>query len=199
MKPHRELLSREDLNNLPLRRYEGEICLVKTEQDARRALEDFANETVAGLDTETRPAFRAGESYLPSLVQIASARTVYLFQLRHQPFIPTISQILENPRLVKAGIGLTQDFFHLHKVFQFEGRNVVDLSKVAKHHGIKQCGVRNLAGRLLALRIGKGAQRSNWAHAHLSEKQIVYAATDAWICRELYLRLEELGMLSRDR
>jgi ribonuclease D len=29
----------------------------------------------------------------------------------------------------------------------------------------------------------------------LSEKQIRYAATDAWVGRELYLRLQEMGVI----
>ena len=32
--------------------------------------------------------------------------------------------------------------------------------------------------------------------ATLTPAQIAYAATDAWACRELYLRFESLGMLT---
>jgi len=55
--------------------------------------------------------------------------------------------------------------------------------------------VRNLAGIFLGCRIPKGARTSNWAAPHLSAAQITYAATDAWACRELFLRFQSLGLL----
>jgi ribonuclease D len=45
------------------------------------------------------------------------------------------------------------------------------------------------------LRIPKGAKTTNWAAHRLSPQQIAYAATDAWACREIYLKFEELGMM----
>ena len=75
-------ISREELADLPIRRYEGDVRLALTSSDIEYAMEDIRNETIVGLDTETRPAFRKGESHLPCLVQVATARTVYLFPLR---------------------------------------------------------------------------------------------------------------------
>ena len=55
--------------------------------------------------------------------------------------------------------------------------------------------MRNLAGIFLGFRIPKGTKTSNWAAPRLSQQQIAYAATDAWACRELYLRFENLNLL----
>ena len=55
--------------------------------------------------------------------------------------------------------------------------------------------MRALAAMFLGLRIPKGIKTSNWAAPRLSPQQIAYAATDAWACRELYLKFETLGML----
>jgi organic hydroperoxide reductase OsmC/OhrA len=66
---------------------------------------------------------------------------------------------------------------------------------VAKRHGLKQTGVRNLAGIFLGFRIPKGTKTSNWAAPRLSPQQITYAATDAWACRELYLCFKRLGLV----
>jgi ribonuclease D len=44
------------------------------------------------------------------------------------------------------------------------------------------------------VRISKGAQVSNWSRDNLTDAQMVYAATDAWIGREIYLKLHELGI-----
>src|SRR5204862_377574 len=55
-------ISREAINELAVRRYEGEVRLVATAGDLERAAADFAAERVVGFDTETRPAFRVGQS-----------------------------------------------------------------------------------------------------------------------------------------
>lgn len=60
-------ISREQLNALPIRRYEGEVRVVSGARELEPALADILGEAVVGFDTETRPAFRAGESYPPSL------------------------------------------------------------------------------------------------------------------------------------
>ena len=69
------------------------------------------------------------------------------------------------------------------------------LGDVARHGGVGQSGVRNLAANFLGFRIPKGNRTSNWAARRLSPAQITYAATDAWACRELYLRFKELQLL----
>lgn len=181
--------------NLPIRRYEGRVCLVATAQDLAHALADLRQESVVGLDTETRPAFRKGEIHLPCLVQAATARAVYLFQFRRPDAFPVLAELLAEPRIVKAGVGLAHDLRQLKLLFPFTEKNVVDLGVVARRCGLGQSGVRNLAGIFLGFRIPKGARTSNWAARHLSPAQVTYAATDAWACRELFVRFESLGLL----
>lgn len=181
--------------NLPIRRYEGEICLVTTPQDVERAWADIRQESVVGFDTETRPSFRKGQMYLPCLAQAATARTVYLFQLRRSDVFGMLAEMLAEPRTVKAGVALAEDLRSLKLLFPFAERNVLDLGVVARRCGLSQTGVRNLAGMFLGSRIPKGAKTSNWAALQLSAAQIVYAATDAWACRELFLRFQSLGLL----
>src|SRR6267378_816385 len=188
-------ISREDMAKLPIRRYEGRVRLVATPGDLDEALADLRQEAIVGLDTETRPAFKKGESHLPALVQVATARAVYLFQLRRTEVFPVLAALLSDPRTVKAGVSLADDLRALKKVFPFEEKNMLDLGFVARRSGFGQTGVRNLAGILLGLRIPKGTKTSNWAARELSPAQITYAATDAWACRELYLRFQRLGLL----
>jgi len=188
-------ISREDMAKLPIRRYEGRVCVVVTREDLEEALSDFREESIVGLDTETRPAFKKGEVHLPCLVQVAAARAVYLFQLRRTEVHPVLAELLADARIVKAGVSLKDDMRALKQVFAFEEKNLLDLGSAARAGGSGQTGVRNLAGIFLGFRVPKGAQTSNWAARELSAKQIAYAATDAWICRELYLRFQSLGML----
>jgi len=188
-------ISREAMAKLPIRRYEGRVCVVAAPQDLEEARSDLMAEAVVGLDTETRPAFRKGESHLPCLVQAATARAVYLFQLRRPEVFPVLAELLAEARIVKAGVSLADDLRALKRVFAFAEKNMLDLGDLARASGLGQSGVRNLAGILLRFRIPKGTKTSNWAAPQLSAAQITYAATDAWACRELYLRFQSLGLL----
>ncbi|MDP2708086.1 MAG: 3'-5' exonuclease [Burkholderiales bacterium] len=181
---------------LPIRRYEGEVCLVTTPQDRAHALADLRHEGVVGFDTETRPSFQKGESHPTCLVQAATASTVYLFQLRQLDVLPILAELLAQPRTVKAGVGLAHDLRSLKLVIPFMETNVLDLGVVARRCGLDQTGLRNLAGIFLGFRVPKGSRTSNWAAAQLSSQQITYAATDAWVCRELFLRFQSLGLIA---
>ena len=189
-------ISREDMAKLAIRRYEGRVCVVATPEDLEEAHSDLRSEAVVGLDTETRPAFKKGESHLPCLVQAATARAVYLFQLRRVEVFPVLAEFLSDPRTIKAGVSLRDDLRALKRVFAFAEKNMLDLGDVARRSGFEQTGVRNLAGILLGSRIPKGTKTSNWAARELSAAQITYAATDAWACRELFLRFQSLGLLA---
>ena len=188
-------ISREEMANLPIRRYEGEICLVEDAGALERAAQDIHHDRVVGFDTETRPAFRVGESHLPALAQVATARAVYLFPLQRLDCSAVLASLLAAPRIVKAGVSLADDLAKLKLLFPFEQASVLDLGHVASRHGLKQTGLRNLTGLLLGTRVPKGAKTTNWAVRQLSQQQILYAATDAWACRELYLKFEELALL----
>lgn len=188
-------ISREAMAILPIRRYDGPVCVVATRTELNEALADIQQESVVGFDTETRPAFKKGERYDPALVQVATARAVYLFQLRRVDVIPGLADMLAAPGIVKAGVAVARDLKELKEVFSFAERSVVDLGVIAKRYGLEQTGVRNLAGIFLGCRVTKGARTSNWAATTLTPTQIAYAATDAWIGRELYLRFKHLALL----
>jgi len=179
---------------LPMWRYDGPVLVVATPADLDRAQAAFRREHVVGLDTETRPTFKKGQSFLPSLVQVATADMVYLFQLRRLDCSAVLREMLESPFLAKAGIGLDHDFVKLKQVIPFAPQNVVDLAKIASRHGIAQPGIRTLVALFFRLRMPKGQQTSNWARHELSPNQIAYAASDAWFCRELFLKFHQLGL-----
>ena len=188
-------LSPEAVNELAIRRYDGDVRLVLTREEAERAAADFAAERVTGFDTETRPAFRAGQSYAPELAQVATSRAVYFFPLLRVDFYRMLADLLSSEKTVKAGVGVADDVRQLRAVFAFTPAAFVDLGAIARRHGLEKSGVRTLAALFLGFRIPKGAKTSNWAAPRLSPQQIAYAATDAWVCRELYLKFEELRLL----
>lgn len=183
--------------SLPIRRWEGEVRLVEDARALERAAEEIHDEAVIGFDTETRPAFRPGESYPPALAQVATAQRVYLFPLLRLDCSAVLARVLAEPRITISGVALADDLRLLRDQFPFEPQSVTDLGLVAKRHGLKQTGLRNLAGIFLGARITKGAKTTNWSAPRLTQQQVVYAATDAWICRELYLRFQEFDLLPR--
>ncbi len=188
-------ISREELAALPIRRYDGPVRLVATPRELDQARHEILKEHAVGLDTETRPAFRKGEVHLPSLVQVATSRSVYLFPLKRLDCSAAIVDLLESEAVAKAGIGLRDDFAKLRMRFPFDEKNAVELSAVAKRQGMGQPSVRNLAGLFLGFRVTKGQSTSNWGRAELTPHQVLYAATDAWVCRELYLCFRQRGFL----
>jgi ribonuclease D len=188
-------ISREAMLELPIRRFEGEIVLVESAQALERAAADLFQEEAIGFDTETRPAFRKGESHPPALAQAATARAVYLFPLQRLDFSGTLGELLAERAVLKAGVALAEDLRQLQSLFAFQPASVMDLGHAARRHGLKQTGLRNLAGIFLGARIAKGAKTTNWAARRLTAQQMTYAATDAWICRELYLKFRELELL----
>jgi ribonuclease D len=187
-------VSRDEVNALPIRRYEGAVHVIAAPSELAPAMHDILQETLVGFDTETRPAFRAGESYPPSLAQVATARAVYLFQVQRPEIAAAVARMLGEEHIVKAGVGLADDLKSLKKIVAFHEKSIADVGALAQRHGLKQSGVRNLAGLFLGFRIPKGTKTSNWSRQKLSGQQIVYAATDAWACRELYLKFRELGL-----
>ena len=192
-------ISREEIADLPIRRYEGEVLLVSSAGERDRAMADILEEKVAGFDTETRPAFQKGQSYLPCLAQIATARAVYLFRLERSDYSAELAEFLEAPGITKSGVAIADDLRQLKLLFPFDAQRVVDPGTIASRHGLSQTGLRNLAAIFLGFRIPKGNRTSNWAAQRLNPAQITYAATDAWACRELYLHFEHAGMLDTHR
>lgn len=180
---------------MPLCAYDGDIHLVRSPGEWSRALDDLSEEKVLGFDTETRPTFRRGLVNDPALVQLATAKAVYLVQLADYPFGPELAAILSSPEQIKTGVAIKDDMQALARIHPFEPAGLVDLGQVAKRHGMPNHGLRTLAASLFGQRISKGSQCSNWSAKRLSPRQISYAATDAWISRRIYMRMKELGLL----
>nr|WP_246456598.1 3'-5' exonuclease [Ruficoccus amylovorans] len=191
--PYATSISKSEINDLPLFRYEGTIHLIDNEAEARKAVKILKKEQVLGFDTESRPSFRKGDHYLPSLVQFASATEVYLFQIGQFDGIGVLSPIFGSKSIAKVGVALHDDVRRLQEIAPFKDRGFVEIATMTKQLGINNTGLRSLAAILLGFRISKGAQVSNWARSNLSHSQLVYAATDAWVSRLLYEKAQSLA------
>ncbi len=191
-------MSAEEINSCPLAAWTGRITLVRDEAAAEKAFLALQKEEVIGFDIEIRPSFRKGERHPPSLIQLACSDEVFIFQLARIRFPGLLRRILADAEIVKAGVGVAADLEKLRELGEFKAAGFVDLGRLAREAGVKNRGLRGLAAVLLGFRISKGCQRSNWGREHLTGKQLRYAATDAWVGRELYLRFREMGLTGDD-
>ncbi len=186
--PHE--LEKEAINGLPMRAYEGTVHQVDSDREVSAAVKHLRRSHVLGFDTETRPAFQRGVSYRPALLQLASSEAVWLFHLPMLAYPNDLWGLLSDEGVIKAGVSLDYDVKQLQLLSPFEPAGFVDLVTLSAPLGYKAAGLRNLAGNLLGFRISKGPKTSNWERLPLSPAQVTYAATDAWVGRELYLKLK---------
>lgn len=181
-------ITKSEINKLPLIAWDGNVRILVDIEQMEEAVEILKGELILGFDTETRPSFRKGEYYPPALIQIANEDCVYLFRICKTSTFESLLPILESEKIIKAGVGISDDVKHLNKLAQFSANGFIEISELTNKIGYKNRGLRALTGLLIGGRISKAAQVSNWAKQELDAKQIRYAATDAWVSREIYLR-----------
>jgi ribonuclease D len=186
-------LSKEEINALPLFSYKSKTIQVAGGEEFGPAIERLRRESVLGFDTETRPSFRKGTTHSPALIQLACSDVVYLFLLRRLSLGPELADILASADILKVGVAIQDDMRALIALYPFAPAGIIDLSALARMNGMHACGLRPMAAELLHLRISKGARCSNWENNPLTPRQVSYASTDAWISRELYLRMLARG------
>lgn len=183
-------ITKAEVNDLPLGKFEGEIIVIDSIKKIADAIEDIERKNIIGVDTETRPSFKKGTLNKTALIQIATENKVYLFRLNKMGFPNALANIFQNPKIQKIGIAILQDMKELSEQFQpFKHNNFTDLNVLCKTLKFENIGARNLTAMLLGFRISKRQQTSNWEANSLNESQLRYAATDAWVAREIYLHL----------
>ncbi len=178
------------INELPLTKYEGNIKIIQNQDELGTAITNILNEDILGFDIETKPTFKKGLSHNPSIMQIAGKNSVYLFYLKNFECYNLIGKILSNANIVKTGVAIHEDIKKLQELIDFEPAGFVELSDITKGIGIINTGLRSLAAIFLNVRISKTVQISNWDRQPLSNAQVHYAATDAWVSREIYVSLK---------
>ena len=182
-------ISNEETAALPAIEFKGEIRIIEHERDIVPACKFLMKQAVVGFDTETRPSFRPGISYRVSLLQLSTPQLCFLFRLNKIPLAKPILQVLETDSILKIGADVAGDLRSLRQIRHFRDGGFVDLQSIAPEWGIEDKSLRKLSAIVLGQRVSKAQRLSNWEAATLTDKQQLYAATDAWVCTRIYEKL----------
>ncbi len=184
-------ISQEEIEGLELRAFPGKIIVVDDEGPVfKEAIRYLKRQKVVGFDTETRPTFEARRmQYGTALLQLSGPTRAYLFRLKKLGMPQPLCDFLADPAVIKVGAATDGDIHGLQRLHGFKAQSVIDLQHIAWEYGIRDMAVKKLTAIILGFKISKAQQLSNWEADTLSEPQRLYAATDAWVCREMYVRL----------
>lgn len=192
-------ISNEQTAQLPAIEFRGEVCIIEHERDIDEACKYLMAQPVIGFDTETRPSFRAGVMFRVSLLQLSSPERCYLFRLNKIPFAKPILQLLESKQVLKIGADVAGDLRSLRQIRHFRDGGFIDLQTIATEWGIEEKSLRKLSAIVLGQRVSKAQRLSNWEAVTLTDKQQVYASTDAWVCTRIYAKLLRTPKIKRQK
>lgn len=186
-----ESITPELLDKLEYASFPGKIFVIDSVgAEFNRAIAYLRSQKVIGFDTETRPCFGPNQPrYGVALLQLSGPEKAYLFRIKNMGMHRRLCNLLADKRIIKVGAAIHDDIRGLQKLREFEPGSFVDLQKIVWEYGIKDKSVKKMTAIILGFRISKTQQLSNWEAEALSESQCKYAATDAWVCREMYLKL----------
>lgn len=186
-----ESITPQELEKLEYVSCPGKIIVIDSVgAEFNRAIAYLRAQKVIGFDTETRPTFTPSQPrYSVSLLQLSGPDRAYLFRINKIGMHRRLCNLMANEKVIKVGAAIHDDIRGLQKHNDFRPASFVDLQKIVWEWGIRDKAVKKMAAIILGFRISKTQQLSNWEAENLSESQCKYAATDAWVCREMYLKL----------
>ena len=188
---YRISIDKEEIQSLELIGFSGEIHVIdEIGPEFDKAIRYLKRQKYIGFDTESRPCFSPGQPhYGVSLLQLSGAEKAFLFRIKKIGMHKMLCNLLSSPFIIKIGAAINDDVRGLQKYESFKPKSFVDLQKIVWEYGIKDKSVKKMTAILLGFRISKEQQLSNWEASTLSPEQCKYAATDAWVCREMYIKL----------
>lgn len=184
------------ISSLPVAQFPGRIIVILTPGETEKAVRYLLSQPILGFDTETRPSFKRGHQHKVSLLQVSTPDTCFLFRLNHTGLTPALINLLEDRTVKKIGLSWHDDVNSLNKIGEFKTSSFIDIQDLVRELGIEDLSLQKLYANLFNQKISKRQQLSNWEADILSDKQKMYAATDAWACIMIYeeiIRLKESG------
>lgn len=184
-----QAISSDEIRALPLSSFEGEIVVIDHPDSVPEAVAMLKGYDVLGFDTETKPAFKKGVINEVALLQLSTNENAFIFRLNRIGLPSPLAALLAKKEILKIGAAIRDDIKSLQRLRRFVPAGFVELQDMVKDYDITDSGLRKLAGIVLGIQISKSQQVSNWEKEELSPAQLVYAATDAWVCHEIYRQL----------
>lgn len=179
------------MEKLDFASFPGKIYVIDSVgAEFNRAIAYLRSQKIIGFDTETRPTFSPDQPrYGVALLQLSGPDKAFLFRINKMGMHRRLCNLLASDKIVKVGAAIHDDILGLQRKHDFKPSQFVDLQKIVWEWGIRDKSVKKMAAIILGFRVSKTQQLSNWEAESLSEAQCRYAATDAWVCREMYLKL----------
>ena len=184
-------IDKNEISTMPTVTFEGRIITIDTPQAVDQAIIALSKESHVGIDTETRPSFRKGVQHDVSLIQLSTADTCFLIRLNRTGMPASLVSFLENKDIAKIGLSLHDDYQALCKRRKFKAGGFIDLQKEVGKYGIEEMSLQKIFAIMFTQRISKSQQLTNWENDVLTDKQKLYAATDAWACLKIYNELNQ--------
>jgi len=186
---YQENITVEELAGCELSWFKGEIVLVDNLKTFYEVFPRLLGSDLLGFDTETKPTFKKGRKNTVSLIQLSTGDLACLFRINKIGFPEELIKLLSDPSVLKAGVAVHDDIRFLKGVKKFAPEGFIDLQHFVKDHGIVSSGLKKLTAIILGFRISKRQQITDWEADQLTEAQLIYAATDAWVCHQIYSKL----------
>lgn len=186
---YQENITVEELAKCELSWFKGETVLVEDMDTFHEVFPRFIGAKILGFDTETRPNFKKGRKNSVSLIQLATDNLAILIRINKIGIPDDLIKLLSDSKVTKVGVAVHDDIKYLAGVKKFSPRGFLDLQTYVKDFGIQSSGLKKLTAIILGFRISKRQQVTDWEAEQLTEAQVIYAATDAWVCHQIYRKL----------
>lgn len=186
--------------------------LHRIETWCREVLRASGAPLVLGLDTESPPNFRPGGSTEVTVLQLACSDSVLVVQLNalvaegsrsrtHVRRVPVLAELVSRPGTVLAGMGVAGDAGAIADLLLIPPAArpaLADLKRMAVERGhAYPGGLGPLAETILGVAKWKSKKLalSRWGDWPLGERQVTYAAMDAWASAATHEALSLLPLL----
>jgi ribonuclease D len=187
-------ISKEELKEFPHEFFPGSIVVVDTPELMKDAVNFLNQQTIVGLDTETKPVFSKGRINKVALLQISTEDVCFLFRLNVLGFTEEMNAFFKNGSIKKIGLSLKDDFLMLRaRCSSLAPAGFIDLQDYCKEFGIEDSSLQKIYGILFEKKISKSQRLSNWEATQLTTAQQNYAALDAYACLKIYSELKQNG------
>ncbi len=179
-------ISKDQIAELDRVVFDGEIIVIDHLAQVKNAVDYLSSKTAIGFDTETKPAFKRGQTNNVALLQLATEEECFLFRLNKIGYPDDLEDLMCNKEVKKIGLSLRDDFAALRKRTGKNPENFIDLQLFVDKFDIEDNSLQKIYAILFGQKISKSQRLSNWEAEELTPAQQSYAAIDAWACLRIY-------------